>query len=119
MRLTSRSPSRRRLRDLLPQRIELREVPVLFHVRPEGPPVHLAAGDRLARAGGGGEGLLMAFHENRAVRVHRGQVLLPLEGDPEFVRHPLPEGQERRLPLPWLALLLLGGGAPPARPLAW
>src|SRR4030065_1564845 len=80
------------LRDLLPQGVELLEAAVRGHVGPEGPPVDLAPGDCLARAGGGVERLLMALDEDRAVRVHRSQVFFPLEDDPEFVRHPLPEG---------------------------
>src|SRR3972149_927439 len=63
---------------LLPQRVELLEAAVRLPVGPKGPPVDLAPGDRLAGAGRGVEGLLMALHENRAVRVHRSQDHLSL-----------------------------------------
>src|SRR4030065_2106704 len=73
------------LRDLLPQGVELLEAAVRGHVGPEGPPVDLAPGDCLARAGGGVERLLMALAEDRGGGAARASALLRLGGGPQRV----------------------------------
>src|SRR3990172_12441924 len=78
-------------RDRLPEGVELLELAGDVPEGPERPSVDLAAGDRLAGAGGAEVCLALTDDDDRSVDSDRGEMFLPLECHVQLLGHPLPE----------------------------